>query len=189
MRHPKLQGILFHSRPHGMNDSLDEARDGRRDDGELDGVGRALGQRLLQRDADLGKGGVALLRRRQGLREPLLAGEREADTAVELGALGQRRLGGGWAGPGFEGLDVIGGGEVGVVDAEKRGHLGQTPGVGVGAIAVVAELRHAQLQVDALVGVGRGLAGGVHHRVHDAGAQAQGDGQHGGEGPNHCWGA
>lgn len=102
-------------------------------------------------------------------------GEGEGDAAVELGALGKRRRNG-RGGLGLEGLDVCGG-QVGVVDADEGGHLGQAPGVGVGALAVVAELRRAHLEVNALAAGGRRLAGGVH----GAGAQAQGHCQHGGE--------
>lgn len=47
--------------------SLDEVRDGGGDDGNLDGVGGALGERRRQRDGGLGEGGVALLCEREGL--------------------------------------------------------------------------------------------------------------------------
>lgn len=53
---------------HGDRSLDEEVRDGGGDDGDLDGVGRALGERRRQRD-----GGVALLRERVGLGEPLLA--------------------------------------------------------------------------------------------------------------------
>jgi hypothetical protein len=51
----------------------------------------------------------------------------------------------------------------GLVDAREGGHLGEAPGVGVGAVAVLAQLRHAEAVVHARVAASRRPARG-HHR-------------------------
>jgi hypothetical protein len=168
--------------------SLDEVGDGRADGGNLHGV-RAVRRQRRGHGAGLGEGVVALVREGRRLRHlPLPGGvaavvdlvlrlrEREPHGVVQLRAPLQRRARRPVrrAGPGEQRLGVVDG-VVGVVDARQRGHLGEAPGVGVGALAVVAQLRHAEAIVHPRVAVGRRPARRHHRRPGAAGEAAERD--------------
>jgi hypothetical protein len=159
--------------------TLDEAGYDRAYCPDLHGVHGALRERRLH--PGLGEDVVASARQGHGFRGVLLprgvvapvdlvvcTGERELCVEVEPAALTQRRpllvVVRALRRPGQHDLNVVHR-TGGVVQADVSRHLGQAPGVRAGAVAVLGQLRHAEVVVHAMVVLGRGLARCFHGRV------------------------
>jgi hypothetical protein len=181
----------------------DEVGNGRAHDGDLHGVRASPRDGLWRQEPSLGEAAGAPAHQRVGVgghllprsvveRVDLVVGPREGELHVVVEPLAQPQRG---AGPGVrrrrlrgeQGLDLVHR-AAGAVQADVGRHLGQARGVGARAVAMLVQLRHAEVVVDASVAVGRRQACRHHGRV-DAGERQPVDGGQGcyhQEGPRHA---